>query len=132
MGKYGQAALLAVELIRNQTTKDPKEAWEIAGCEIFGKGTSSQKKGCPKETFLGLCQKGLIKGIVAGNYTSSVKNISYALKALELINRENELIKNKSLLWKLVTDNKINQNGQLDVLISLYTENYVEIIEFNP
>jgi hypothetical protein len=36
--------------------------------EIFGEGTWGQIKGCPKNTFLGLCEEGIVKGVNKGNY----------------------------------------------------------------
>lgn len=62
MNKYGQAALKAVQLVVSQCATTPGEAWEIATIEIFGAGTSSQAKGCPKNTFLALCETGKVKG----------------------------------------------------------------------
>jgi hypothetical protein len=44
-----------------------------------------KKKGCPKGTFLGLCEEGLVKGIPKGNYTKSVKNKKYAIKAVTVL-----------------------------------------------
>jgi len=56
VSKYGQSALKVVELIRSNYINDPKEAWEKATREIFGEGSSSQQKGCPRGAFLGLCE----------------------------------------------------------------------------
>lgn len=39
---------------------------------IFGESTS-QRKGCPKGVYLGLCEEGLVKGIPKGKYTKSKK-----------------------------------------------------------
>jgi hypothetical protein len=46
---------------------------------------SAQKKGCPRGAFLGLCEEGLVKGIPAGNYTTSKDNKAYAVRAAELL-----------------------------------------------
>jgi len=79
MNKYGQAAVRAVRLINIGSISSPVDAWERATSEIFGKGTSSQKKGCPRGAFLGLCEDGKVLGIPPGKYTSSTKNKSYAI-----------------------------------------------------
>ena len=120
MGKYGQVALLAIELIKTKTAKDPKEAWEIASSQIFERGTPSQKKGCPRCAFLGLCEEGIISGIISGKYTNSVKNKGYALRALELIKSNISLLNNRNHLWELITNNKVKHEGQLDVVIELF------------
>lgn len=51
MGKYGEAAVRSVVLLNTGITHDPVLAWETITREIFGEGTSSQKKGCPKVLF---------------------------------------------------------------------------------
>ena len=43
MGKYGQAAVKAIGLIEAKEVTTPREAWEIATTELFGRGTASQK-----------------------------------------------------------------------------------------
>lgn len=81
MNKYGQAAVRAVELIETKRANTPREAWEIVTTEFFGAGTPSQCKGCPRNTFLALCETGSKKGIAPGVYTSSKKNKSYAISS---------------------------------------------------
>ena len=127
MGKYGQVALLAVELIKNKTAKDPQEAWEIASSQIFKKESTSQKKVCPRCAFLGLCEVGVVSGIISGKYTNSIKNKGYALRALELIKSNTILINNKKHLWKLITNNKVKHEGQLDVVIELFNAGFIKI-----
>lgn len=68
MNSYSKAALEAVRLFTKDIAKNPRDAWEKSTTEIFGKGTSSQKKGCPRGSFLGLCQEGLVKNIPSGQY----------------------------------------------------------------
>lgn len=68
MKKYGQAAVDAVLLLHQYMGMHPAEAWETATLNVFKKGAAAQKKGCPKNAFLGLCEEGLVKGIPAGHY----------------------------------------------------------------
>ena len=76
MGDYGEAALLAAELL--ESSDDPVNAWkEATSKEFFGK-LAAQKKGCPRGAFLGLCQEGYVKGVNPGVYTRSRKNKDYA------------------------------------------------------
>lgn len=71
MGKYGDASIRAAKLIIFGEIKSPVSAWRKATGEIFGEGTSSQDKGCPRGAFIGLCEEGMIKGIPSGSYTQS-------------------------------------------------------------
>jgi hypothetical protein len=82
---YAKAAQNAVNQIRTGIIKSPVDAWEKATSDIFGKGSPSQIKGCPKNAFLGLCETGRVTGIVKGNYTRSQKNKGYALEALRIL-----------------------------------------------
>lgn len=53
---------------------------------IFSKSKSSIAKGCPKNTFLGLCEEGLVKEKKRkGNYTKSIKNKKYAISAVNIL-----------------------------------------------
>lgn len=85
MNKYGQAALKAVNQMETKQSSTPMDAWNIATTETCGEGTWAQKKGCPKNAFLGLCEAGLISGIPHGSYSgrsNSQKNKGYAVKAV--------------------------------------------------
>lgn len=127
MGKYGQIAVEAARLV--QKTKDPVEAWEVVSCKIFGKGTPSQLKGCPKSTFLGLCSEGKLKEIPAGNYTKSKKNKIYGLKALKLLTEHGSFLDPNELWTKVLkaTGEDVNKqpNEQMDVVLALYKNDLV-------
>jgi len=121
MNKYWLATLRAIELLHYGKTTSPVDAWEKATIEIFGRGTPSQEKGCPKITFLALCGTGRVKGIKAGTYTKSEKNKSYALKALELIEKDSYLARDPNLLWeKIMGGEHKAHNGQMHVVLSLW------------
>ena len=127
MSEYGKCALDAVKLIRSGYAVYPREAWEIASSKIFGRGTFSQIKGCPKDAFLGLCEEGLIKYIPAGSYTKSLKNKQYAIDAVSALGKNPDLASNWKALWRLASrsENKTH-NGQMDVVISLWTNGLIE------
>ena len=127
MNKYGEAAVEAAKLLITKSVKEPELAWDIAIANIFGKNTTSQKKGCPKGAFLGLCEHGLIKGVQIGSYTGSSDNKLYAVKAVKALKEESLLIKDPDLLWIKATGNKnIKHNNQMDVVISLWDEGLIE------
>lgn len=99
MSKYGIAAVKTVELIRSYNKYSPREAWDIVTTVMFGYKSPSQKKGCPRNAFLGLCEEGIVKGVYPGEYTNSIKNKKYALKALDILKENPELVEDPKRLW---------------------------------
>jgi len=95
MGKYGEAAVRAVLLLHSGKAACPAEAWETATSKLFGKGTSSQSKSCPRGAFLDLCEAGLIKGVNSSKKMETGKNKGYAVKAVALLRQDPELASNK-------------------------------------
>ncbi|CAN7457911.1 DUF6979 family protein [Paenibacillus sp. LjRoot56] len=124
MNKYGQAALIATKLIETKQASTPLDAWNIATTEIFGEVSWGQKKGCPKNAFLGLCEAGLVKGIPKGSYThrsNSQKNKGYAIKAVELLRVNQALAEDMKVLWEAVMDGKVmSHNYQMNVVLALW------------
>jgi len=126
MNKYGQAAIKAVDLIESNRANTPESAWEMATIEIFGAGTSSQSKGCPRSTFLALCEIGKIKGIKSGVYTTARKNKEYAIKALELLVDNPSLSNDPKILWtKIQGGVEKKHNSQMDVVLALWDEGLI-------
>ncbi len=126
MNKYGQSALRAVELIRNKHIAEPRQAWEKATVEIFGDGSPSQQKSCPRGTFLGLCEEGMVKGFPAGDYCTSLKNKTYAVTAVKLLKQNDECLNNKNDLWRKAVGDYKAHNNQMDVVIALWENDLVE------
>jgi hypothetical protein len=121
--KYGRAAMLAVALCRFGRDNSPEKAWERAVAEVFPDSQSSQEKGCPKNTFLGLCQEGLVKGIGRGEYTNSQLNREYGIKAVGLLQSDPELSGDMDVLWERVMAGEAKlHNSQMDVVLSLWNE----------
>ncbi|MGK5078793.1 DUF6979 family protein [Janthinobacterium sp. HLX7-2] len=54
MGKFGVAAITAVRVYSEGKVATVADAWGLAVLEIFPNSPSSQAKGCPKGTFLGV------------------------------------------------------------------------------
>lgn len=127
MNKYGQAAIESVKLVHAQQASNPTEAWDVATSQIFGKGTSSQEKSCPRNTFLGLCDDGLIKGVQPGKYTNSKKNKQYAIDAVKILREQPDLVSDPSGLWKIVMqgDEKVS-NHQMDVVTALWANSLIK------
>ena len=87
MSKYGDTAILAVQLLNDEEVADPSEAWKIAAKKIFPASKDLQDKGCPRGAFLGLCSKGLINGVESGDYGKRSKNGDYAIRAVETLKK---------------------------------------------
>lgn len=126
MNSYGKAAIRAVLLFTSGVVDSPLDGWEKATTEIFGKGTSSQKKPCPRCAFLGLCEDGLVKGIPVGRYINGSKNKNYALSAVAILKRNLEFTTYKHSLWNDVLVGKpIIHNNQMDVVVALWNEGLI-------
>lgn len=116
--KYGQTAIRTLEI--HQTTNLLRDSWNIAITDFYD-SESSQNKGCPRSTFLGLCEIGLIKGISKGGYNSnSTINKNHAIDAVTYL-KENKVksISTKELWNKLNVGNK-SHNSQMDVVLALW------------
>lgn len=131
VGKYGEAAVRAVKYLNDYKQETPNKAWNQVTIEIFGEGTASQKKGCPRNTFLGLCEKGLLQGVSSGSYTKSVKNKEYGLKAVSILaKRKDKQPIQQRVLWKeVIGDQDIKYNSQMDVVLSLWNEGMIKTLE---
>jgi len=126
MGKYGIAAVDAVRAYTSGRAGSAPDAWEIAVRSVFPDSPSSQEKGCPKGTFLGLCESGKLAGVPGGEYTRSQKNKLYGLKALEILRHSPSLADDEIELWKRVMagQSKVH-NSQMDVVVSLWKAGFL-------
>lgn len=112
MNKYGIIAVNAARIII-QGSK-PYDAWEKASCELFVKGSPSQKKGCPRNAFLGLFDA-----------TNNSKNAFYARKAFAYLEK-NESALNANQLWQIVLDGEEKKhNSQMNVVLALWNEKLI-------
>jgi hypothetical protein len=127
MSRYAKATLNAVKRIENGET--PPLAWENATVELFGKGSSFQRRGCQKGAFLGLCEEGCVKGVPKGSYLATRaanKNKQYALAALKLLKQEQAIPEDWRAFWQKVPGTTKSMNGQLDVLFVLAEAGYID------
>jgi len=125
MGKYGQTALQATRLVNEGSVDSPTEAWTVH--RIFPNQEASQKKGCPKNTYLSLCEVGLVRGVVQGTYTKSKDNKRYALEAVQLLRENPAFASDGSHLWNAIMKgaNKV-ENSQMDVVLTLWNAGLIQ------
>jgi hypothetical protein len=120
MGKYGDAAILAIEYFTLSRADSPIAAWRLATQKIF-EGGAAQKKSCPKGAFLGLCEEGVVKGVPRDNYTRSKDNKAYALAAWRALRSEPALVHDQNRLWSVARGSRnIRHNEQMDVVTALW------------
>lgn len=120
--KYGRAAV-KVALYKGDSIK----AWEKATKKLSF-SDSSQKKPCPMNAFLGLCEEDLVTGIKAGSYFTSTKpnvNKKYAISAIKIL-KTNSALSPKEL-WNRVREElslgEKRHNSQMDVVLALWENN---------
>ncbi len=126
MDRYAQVAINTIYNVKT-TGNSPDYAWKLESERTFGKGTALAKKGCPKGTFLGLCEEGLIKDIPKGQYTKSIKNKKYAVDAVNLIKTREQGYNNPKSLWIEVAGNDKVPNHQMDIVCALCSAGLLEI-----
>ena len=128
MAIYNKYGLIAIQAAKDGV--NPERSWSNATIKIY-KTISSQKKGCPKNAFLGLCEEGLVKGIKPGVYLkNSVANLNkqYALISVALL-KTNPNLSRKELWIKVEEKLKINKshNSQMDVVLALWDKHLIAI-----
>ncbi|MCG7501714.1 hypothetical protein MHM83_07505 [Tenacibaculum sp. Mcav3-52] len=118
--KYGLAVIEAAEIGGN-----PVDSWEQAVSTYFT-SESSKQKACPRNTFLGLCEEGLVKEVPKGNYTNSVKNKEYALKAIEILKGHKATTFSPKELWEKLALGEKKHNSQMDVVLALWENDLIK------
>jgi hypothetical protein len=120
VGKYGAAAGIAAHLLEVGKYSSPKDAWKAAVSEVFEGSTSSIEKGCPRDTFLSLCETHL-KPTGEARYTRSVENRRYAENAVEALRINPSLVDQPLELWRVASQDQTKaHNAQMDVVCTLW------------
>ena len=131
MGNYGNVAKIATTLIIDGKFISPIDAWEEVVLQVFPNSKSSREKGCPKNTYMGLCEEGLVKGVAPDNYTKSKKNKEYGLRAIEILKKNPSLAEDEKLLWEYVMNGEHKTaNHQMDVVTTLWRNGLIDIKKF--
>lgn len=125
MSKYSSIALDAISRIRQGA--NPTDAWKSAAFDAFPLNPASREKNCPRCTFLGLIDQGLIRGIEPGSYTRSLDNKRYAVLAVELLRVDPKLADHPEELWEEVQSGTQKQhNSQMNVVAALWRHGDIE------
>lgn len=106
MNKYAKTALIAARYLESGI--NPVDAWEKASCTVFIPGSAAQKKGCPKNAFLGL-------------YGGEGINAKYAQKGITYLEEHGSNKITAQKLWDIVTDGiGKKHNDQMHVVIAMF------------
>ena len=106
--------------------RSPQDAWGIAVSEIFPKSETAQKKGCPRGAFLGLCEEGLLVGVLPGTYTKSRDNKQYAIDAVKTLKHQPDLADDRNALWRRIMKGVAKkENQQMDVVVALWNGGFI-------
>lgn len=102
------------------------DAWGIVTREIFDT-ESMQNKPCPRTTFLGICESGIVIGVPAGEYNTKLTvNKQYGLKALALLRRNPQFANDHTLLWGKIGNAGVTYNQQMDVVTALWSSQLIK------
>lgn len=126
MGVYGEIAQRAWKLATSEGIHPP-DAWRKAVQERYSDPVecrNAMKHTCPKGAFLGLCEQGVVKNVVSGNYTRSLKSTAYVAVALELLRLDPSLAENKSKFKAQVFRDR-KPNDEIEVLLALWTKGLI-------
>jgi hypothetical protein len=132
MGKFGDTAVRATELLRS-SHRSGEDAWRQVAEAVFAGAPTSINKTCPREAFLGLCQRGMLAGVPASScrHVDWRLNRSYAIAAAQLLLTEPHLAHSgKAELWRRVVsecgaDPAKRHNSQLDVVLALFAKGWI-------
>ena len=126
MGMYGRAATRAARMLEQGSPANPESAWDRAIARET-RSSESRRKSCPRGAFLELCSAGVIEGCQAQRSLSLGANGEYALRILKVLRADEELVSDRERLWSIaVRREKKRENGQVDVVVSLWKEGLIE------
>ena len=125
--RYGEAALMAVQMETYGKALTPDDRWEDAVRKVYPT-PAGQKKAAPRGAFIGLCEAGLVKGIVPGFAqpltSAGNRNKAFAVKAVELLKAGTH--KTVSQLWAAVSDGEAGDHAsQMDVVLALWKNSLI-------
>jgi len=131
MGQYGIIAVEAAKKLCALEEKEYKNTW-VSTCDVLYPNMNKGDKPCPKTTFIGLCERGFIKGVIGNIDYTIEKNKQYGWEACRLIKEDETIINNKTSLWKKIMGLlgepiTKRQNSQMDVVVSLYKNDLLNI-----
>lgn len=129
MNKFAKIAIEIAEELQKMKKEKQKETnlvnlWKEK-CRKNELKEASIKKVCPRLAFIGLCENDLIKGVaVKNNYKESL-NKDYAVKAVEILKKEDKQYRTREL-WEVIGNIEKKHNGQMDVVLALWEKGMIK------
>jgi hypothetical protein len=103
----------------------PDACWQDAMERLYPTSPTARKKASPRGAFLGLCEEGLVTGILPGLYAASKSNKAYAVRAAALLT-EGTRNWSTSALWRAVNDDPEKaHSSQMDVVMALWKNDLI-------
>lgn len=124
---YGNTAVEAFLTLKKDKNTTPENAWDTA-VKKFTSSTDSIKKGCPKTTFLAVCDLGKLNLSIPKTIIKQTKNYHYTEIMLKYILENNGKIESKKELWnevKNIEKKALKSNSQDAVIFSLLKNGYL-------
>lgn len=105
----------------------PAARWQDAVSKLYPNTLAGQKKGAPRAAFVGLCDAGLVKGIVRSATPMSTienRNKAFATRAVELLKAGSH--RTVTQLWTAVTEGEdVQHSAQMDVVLALWKNDLI-------
>lgn len=120
MNRYTEIVVKAINTIKEGRVQNPVEAWDKSLTDVFGNNITSYNRNCARNTFLGLCEEGYIKGINKGKYTLSKINKEYVVKLRDTIYKNQ--VSNEDNIWLAINMSDKKHYLQLQIVKELYEE----------
>lgn len=129
MNKYAKVAIEVAEELKNMKKEEQKkidlgDLWKEK-CKENEFKQASIKKGCPRLTFIGLCENNLIKGIEIKNSDKESLNKNYAVEAVKVLKNNKKNYTPKEL-WKEIGNKDKKHNSQMDIILALWEKGMIE------
>lgn len=129
MNKYAKVAIEVAEELQNLRKEEQEEInlgdlWKEK-CKKNEFKEASIKKGCPRLTFIGLCENNLIKGIEIKNSNKESLNKNYAVEAVKILKNNNRHYTSKEL-WEEIGNKDKKHNRQMDIVLALWEKEVIK------
>ena len=130
MWQYGDVAVGALERYTSGRCATLREAWEQSASTVFPDSASLREKLCPRASFFGLCEEGLVRGVPPGIYNARPgnKNKGYAVGAVgELVAEPGLADAGPTALWQRVMAGRVKQpNSQMHLVLLLWKRGLID------
>lgn len=127
MNIYEMVTLETIKSIKNKKDLKLTEIQEVWKESFKGLDAtdSTIKKGCPRLTFIGLCENNLINGIsVKNSYKESV-NKNYGISAVKVLKENKDREYTPKELWDAIGNKDKSYNYQMHVVLILWDKKLI-------